>query len=95
MGELAGRCLDEHVAVRYKPRSIPPTRTVVNRYIVPEFGKMSLRSVERGHITEFQQRLHDKPYIANMVAGAGVHAVEIIGLDEMPPPPCGGCSSTG
>ena len=69
VGELARRYLDKHVAVRYKPRSIPPTRSVVNRYIVPEFGKMPLRSVERRHVTEFQQRLHDKPYIANMVVG--------------------------
>ena len=69
VGELARRYLDKHVAVRYKPRSIPPTRSVVNRYIVPEFGKMPLQSVERRHVTEFQQRLHDKPYIANMVVG--------------------------
>ena len=66
---LARRFLEEHVAVRYKPRSITPTRSVVNRYIVPEFGKLPLEAVERAHVTELQHRLHPKPCTANMVVG--------------------------
>ena len=69
VAELARRFLDEHVAVRYKPRSITPTRSVVNRYIVPEFGKLPLEAVERAHVTELQHRLHAKPCAANMVVG--------------------------
>ena len=65
MGELAGKYLEEHVGVRYKPRSIPSTRTVVNRYIVPELGKLLLMAVERAQVAELQRRLHDKTYIAN------------------------------
>ena len=69
VGELAREYLEDHVAVRYKPRSIPPTRTVVNRYIVPELGKLALMSVERAHVRDLHHHLHDKPYIANMVVG--------------------------
>ena len=69
VAELARRFLEEHVAVRYKPRSITPTRSVVNRYIVPEFGRLPLEAVERAHVTELQHRLHQKPCAANMVVG--------------------------
>ena len=55
--------------MRYKPHSITPTRSVVNRYIVPEFGKLPLEAVEWAHVTEFQHRLHPKPCTANMVVG--------------------------
>ena len=69
VAELARRFLEDHVAVRYKPRSVAPTRSVVNRYIVPEFGKLPLEAVERAYVTELQHRLHPKPCTANMVVG--------------------------
>ncbi len=67
VGELARRYLEEHVAVRCKPRTAASTRTVVNRHIVPVLGRLSLVAVERSQVTELHQRLCETPSIANMV----------------------------
>lgn len=69
VGELARRYLEEYVTVRYKPSSVAPTRTVVNRYIVPELGKLPLTAVDRAQVTALHHRLYRTPYIANMVIG--------------------------
>ncbi len=67
VGELAERFLEEYAAVRYKPGTLVWTRTVVGRYIVPEFGKLSLAAVERTQVVELHHRLHYTPSIANKV----------------------------
>ena len=67
VGELAERFLQEYAAVRYKPGTLAWTRTVVGRYIVPEFGKLALVGVERTQVRELHHRLSDTPSIANMV----------------------------
>ena len=67
VGELAERYLQEYAAVRYKPGTLAWTRTVLRRYIVPEFGKLALTAVERTQVVELHHRLHHSPSIANMV----------------------------
>ena len=67
VGELAERFLEEYAAVRYKPGTLAWTRTVVRRYIVPEFGKLALAAVERTQVRELHHRLSHAPSIANMV----------------------------
>ena len=67
VGELADRFLQEYAAVRYKPGTLAWTRTVVCRYIVPEFGKLALVAVERTQVRELHHRLSRTPSIANMV----------------------------
>ena len=67
VGELAERFLQEYAAVRYKPGTLAWTRTVVRRYIVPEFGKLALAAVERTQVRELHHRLSHTPSIANMV----------------------------
>ena len=67
VGELAERFLKEYAAVRYKPGTLAWTRTVVGRYIVPEFGKLALATVERTQVRELHHRLSHAPSIANMV----------------------------
>ena len=67
VGELAERFLEEYAAVRYKPGTLAWTRTVVYRYIVPEFGKLALATVERTQVRELHHRLSHAPSIANMV----------------------------
>ena len=42
---LAARYLEEHVAVRCKPRSVVLYRLVVEKYILPEFGQRSALAV--------------------------------------------------
>ena len=57
----------KNAAVRYKPGTLAWTRTVVGRYIVPEFGKLALAAVERTQVRELHHRLSRTPSIANMV----------------------------
>ena len=67
MGGLAERFLEEYATVRYKPGTLAWTRTVVRRYIVPEFGRLALAAVERTQVRELHHRLSHTPSIANMV----------------------------
>ena len=67
VGELARRYLEEHVAVRCKPRSVASTRTVVNRHIVPALGKLPLVAVSRARVMELHDELYKTPAMANMV----------------------------
>ena len=68
VGELAERLSkNPHAAVRYKPGTLAWTRTVLHRYIVPEFGTLRLEAVERTQVMELHHRLSDSPSIANMV----------------------------
>ena len=63
---LAARYLEEHVAVRCKPKTAETARSVVSRHIVPAFGKLPLAAVERAHMTDLHHSLSDRPAIANM-----------------------------
>ena len=65
--ELAERFLEEYAAVRYKPGTMAWTRTVVARYIVPEFGKLALTVLERAQVVELHYRLYETPSIGNAV----------------------------
>ena len=67
VAEVAKRYLDEHVAVRYKPGSATLAGGVVNRYIVPEFGKKRMIEVERSEVLALHQRLCKAPSAANQV----------------------------
>ena len=67
VSELAERFLEEHAALRYKAGTIAWTRTVVHRYIVPEFGKLALTALERAQVVEQHHRLYETPSIANAV----------------------------
>ena len=67
VSELAERFLEEHAAVRYKTGTIAWTRTVLGRYILPQFGKLPLTALERAQVVEFHHRLYETPSIANMV----------------------------
>ena len=40
VSELAERFLEEHAAARYKTATLAWTRTVLGRYILPQFGKL-------------------------------------------------------
>ena len=67
VGELAKRYMEEYAKVRYKPRTLASTRTVVHRHIVPSLGKLTLAAVQRAHITELHERLCSTPAVANRV----------------------------
>ena len=65
VAEVAERYLDEHVAVRCKPRTAEAYSSVIRRHIVPMFGDMSLAAVGRKHVTDLHYALRDVPSTAN------------------------------
>lgn len=62
---LARRWLEDHVAVRCKPKSAETYRRVVGRHIEPALGAMPALAVGHGDVTELHQSLRDTPVMAN------------------------------
>ncbi len=67
IADLGRRYLDEHVAVRCKPKTQRTARSVVNRHIVPALGKLPVAAVERRHVMALHESLCEIPAMANMV----------------------------
>ena len=65
VAELARRYLDEHVAVRCKPRTEELYRHVISKHILPAFGKMPALAVKTAQVTELHHRLRNTPVTAN------------------------------
>ena len=64
--DLANRYLEEHVAVRCKPKTQRTARSIVNRHIVPALGKLPIAAVERRHVMALHESLCETPAMANM-----------------------------
>ena len=64
---LAARYLEEHVAVRCKPRTRVMYRLVVEKYILPEFGQRSALAVGQAQVAELHYKLRETPQMANRV----------------------------
>ena len=73
IAELAARYLEEHVAVRCKPKTAKTARTVVNRHIVPALGRLPLAAVDRMHVTDLHHGLSETPAMANMAVATLSH----------------------
>ena len=67
VAELARRYLEEHVAVRCKPKTAKDCRLVVGKHILPALGKMPALAVGHPHVTKLHHMLRDKPVMANRV----------------------------
>ena len=67
VGELAERYLDEHVAVRCKPKTESLYRLVVAKHILPALGKRSALAIGHKEVTELHHALSAKPVMANHV----------------------------
>ena len=67
VGELAERYLEEHVAVRCKPRTEAMYRMVIAKHILPKLGKRPALGVGHKEVTELHQALSAKPVMANHV----------------------------
>ncbi len=65
VADLAGRYLEERVAVRIKPSTQRRVRSMLHNHILPALGRMPLEAVERSDIVEFHQNLSDRPVTAN------------------------------
>ena len=67
VAELAARYMEEHVAVRCKPMTEKTFRSLLNKHVLPAFGKLPLAAVGREQVTDLHHRLHGTPTTANMV----------------------------
>ena len=67
VAELAERWLEEHVAVRCKPKTAEDYRQTVGKHIVPALGRMPALAVEHADVTELHHGLRHTPVMANRV----------------------------
>ena len=67
VGELAERYLEEHVAVRCKPKTESLYRMVVTKHILPRLGKRPALAIGHKEVTELHHGLSVKPVMANHV----------------------------
>ena len=65
VGELARDWLDEHVAVRCKAKTAYIYRLVVEKHILPGFGKKPALGVSHVQVTELHHGLRERPVTAN------------------------------
>ena len=65
VAELAARYLEEHVAIRCKPRTRVLYRAAVRQYIVPALGEAPVSSVRREQVAALHHALRETPYAAN------------------------------
>ena len=88
VADLATRYLEEHVAIRCKPKTQRTTRSVINRHIVPALGRLPLAAVERSHVMALHESLCETPAMANMVVATLSHMYTLASDWEMPPEDC-------
>ena len=65
VSDLAGRYLEEHVAVRLKPRTQVRVRGLLHGHILPALGKVPAAALERTRVVEFHHELSGRPVTAN------------------------------
>ncbi len=92
VGDLARVYLDEHVAVRCKPKTAAMYRLIVDRHLLPALGKTPALAVDHARVTELHHSLHATPVMANQVVGTLSriwNAAENRGLVPEASNPCG------
>ena len=67
VGDLARRYLEEHVAVRCKPKTVATYRLVVGKHILPRLGRLPALAVGHREVTELHHALRATPVMANHV----------------------------
>ena len=65
VGELARQWLDEHVAVRCKPKTAELYHLVVDRHLLPRLGRVPAAAVNHATVAELHQALRATPTMAN------------------------------
>ena len=70
VADLAARYMEEHVAVRCKGSTAEGIQGLLDKYVVPEFGRLPLLAVERERVAAFHARLQAVPYAANRAVAA-------------------------
>lgn len=63
--EVAEKFMDEHSAVRNRPATHESNRQVLDNMLLPHFGRMKIRSIERRDVADFLSRNKARPIGAN------------------------------
>ena len=69
VGDLARVYLEEHVAVRCKPKTAATYRLTVYKHLLPALGKTPALAVDHARVTELHHSLRETPVMANQVVG--------------------------
>ena len=67
IAQLAERYMNEHVAVRCKPTTERAYRYILDKHLLPEFGRLRLGEITPGRAAGLHYRLRGTPIIANQV----------------------------
>ncbi|MYG67601.1 MAG: tyrosine-type recombinase/integrase [Gammaproteobacteria bacterium] len=70
IAELASEWLEKHVEPRCKPKTREMYRLLVEKHLVPAFGKMPALSVDRAMVAEFHHGMRKTPVMANQAVNA-------------------------
>ena len=73
VAKLAARYMEEHVAVRCKPKTEKTFRSLLGKHVLPALGKLPLAAVGRNQVTALHHQLSGTPTTANMVIGILSH----------------------
>jgi integrase len=65
--ELAERYLAQHASTKKKPKTAFQDTRLLERFILPAFGKQKVKNVNRVDVTKLHHALRDTPYQANRV----------------------------
>ena len=69
VADLARRYMEVHVEVNCRPSTVYAIRRVLNRYVLPELGALSVSAVDRARISALHHKMRDTPYEANKALG--------------------------
>ena len=67
IAELAEQYMAEHVAVRCKPTTARSCRHILDKYLLPQFGRQRLGEITPDRVAALHYRLREKPIMANQV----------------------------
>ena len=65
VADLAERYMEQHVAAHCKGSTAEGVRQLLDKHILPEFGKLPLVAVKRERVAAFHARLNGVPHAAN------------------------------
>ncbi len=93
VADLAARYLEEHVAVRVKPKTAVKAEIALRREILPALGQMPLLAVERAQVVELQRKMSATPSAANTAVKTLSHMYRLAEGWGMVPEGCNPCRS--
>ena len=70
VGEIARRWLEEHVAVRCKPRTVEMYTLIVRKHLLPALGRAPALAVDHKRVAELHHSMRGTPSMANRTVEA-------------------------